>query len=198
MTKIKQLPKQWGRKKYLQILKKPPDEEEFEDKIIEDIIKKQPCEHKKNEAPYVPPIVKDVIKIEDEIKTEINDFSKAASEFNKVDAAATRQKKVDIYKKLFDDVEDIPDRRQEIDDIVKTEDIFIDDHLFNDTDTKDICNLVDQIKSETDVNNILFEHEPIDTTPDISPSPEPLLDFSDILLKNNKGKNKTAKKIRQK
>ena len=95
-------------------------------------------------------------------------------------------------------MEDIPDRRQEMDDIVKTEDIFIDDHLFNDTDTKDICNLVDQIKSETDVNNILFEHEPFDTTPDILPSPEPLLDFSDILLKNNKGKNKTAKKIRQK
>ena len=44
----------------------------------------------------------------------------------------------------------------------------------------------------------MFEHEPVDTTPDIPPSPEPLLNFSDILIKKNKGKNKTAKKIRQK
>ena len=95
-------------------------------------------------------------------------------------------------------MQDIPDRRQEIDDIVKTKDIFINDDLFSDTDTRDICNLVDRIKSETDVNDVLLEHEPVDTTPDTPPSPEPLLDFSDILLKNNKRKNKTAKKIKQK
>ena len=58
--------------------------------------------------------------------------------------------------------------------------------------------MVGQIKSETDVNDVLLEHEPVDTTPDIPPSPELLLDFYDILLKNNKRKNKTAKKIRQK
>ena len=40
-------------------------------------------------------------------------------------------------------MQDIPDRRQEIDDIVKTKDIFINDDLFSDTDTRDICNLVD-------------------------------------------------------
>ena len=51
----------------------------------------------------------------------------------------------------------IPDRRQVIDDIVKTKDIFINDDLFSDTDTRDICNLVDQIKSETDVNDVLLE-----------------------------------------
>ena len=44
----------------------------------------------------------------------------------------------------------------------------------------------------------MLEHEPVDTTPDIPRSPEPLLNFSDILLKNNKGKNRTAKKNRQK
>ena len=95
-------------------------------------------------------------------------------------------------------MQDIPDRRQEIDDIVKTKDIFINDDLFSDTDTRDTCNLVDQIKSEADVNDVLLEHEPVDTTPDIPPSAEPLLDFSDILLKSNKRKNKTAKKIIQK
>ena len=134
------------------------------------------------------------MKIEDEIKTEIDNFLKTASEFNKVDAAASRQKKVDFYNKLLDGVQDIPDRGQEIDNIIKTEDIFIDDGLFSDTDTKDICNLVDQIKSETDINYILFEYEQVDITPDILPSPEPLLNFSDIILKTNKGKTKTAKK----
>ena len=89
-------------------------------------------------------------------------------------------------------------QKQEIDDIAKIEDIFVDDYLFRDTDTEDVCNLVDQIKSETDANHILLEHEPVDTTPDIPRSPEPLLNFSDILLKNNKGKNRTAKKNRQK
>ena len=109
------------------------------------------------------------------------------------------KKKVDFYTsylmtcKIY-----LPDKRQEIDDIVKTEDIFIDDDLFSDTDTKDICNLVDQTKSETDVNDVLLEHDPADTTSDILPSPELLLNFSDILLKTNKGKNETAKKIRQK
>ena len=92
----------------------------------------------------------------------------------------------------------LPDKRQEIDDIVKTEDIFIDDDLFSDTDTKDICNLVDQTKSETDVNDVLLEHDPADTTSDILPSPELLLNFSDILLKTNKGKNETAKKLDKK
>ena len=89
-------------------------------------------------------------------------------------------------------------QKQEVDDIAKIEDIFVDDYLFSDTDTKDVCNLVDQIKSETDANHILLEHGPVDTTPDILRSPEPLLNFSDILLKNNKGKNRTAKKKRQK
>ena len=122
---------------------------------------------------------------------------KTASEFNKVDVAATRQKKVDFYTSYLMTCKiHLPDKRQEIDDIVKN--IFIDDDLFSDTDTKDICNLVDQKKSETDVNDVLLEHDPADTTSNILPSPELLLSFSDILLKTNNGKNETAKKIRQK
>ena len=88
------------------------------------------------------------VKIVDEIKTEIDDFLKIVSEFNKVDAAATRQKKIDFYNKLLNDAQDIPDRRQEIDGNVETEDIFIDDDLFSDTDTKDICNPFNQIKTD--------------------------------------------------
>ena len=87
--------------------KKLSDEEEFEDKIIEDIIKNEPNEHKRIKTPTV----KDAVKIKDEIKTEIDDFLKTASEFNKVNAAATRQEKVGFYNKLLDDVQDISDSR---------------------------------------------------------------------------------------
>ena len=41
-----------------------------------------------------------------------------ASEFNKIDAAATRQKIVDFYDKLFDGVKDIPGSRQIIDNVI--------------------------------------------------------------------------------
>ena len=41
-----------------------------------------------------------------------------ASEFNKIDAAATRQKIVDFYDKLFDGVKDIPGSRQVIDNVI--------------------------------------------------------------------------------
>ena len=37
---------------------------------------------------------------------------------------------------------------QEVDDIIKMEDIFIDDDVFSDTITRDISNLIDKIKSD--------------------------------------------------
>ena len=97
------------------------------------------------------PRVADAATIEDQTNKETDDFSQLTSEFNKVNAPATRQKKVDYYDKLFDDIQDELDRRQEIDDVVKTEDIFIDDGLFSDTDPKDISNLIDKIKSDINV-----------------------------------------------
>ena len=54
-----------------------------------------------------------------------------------------------------------------IDDAIKTEDIFINDDLFSDTDQQDILDFVDEIRSEIDVNDTLFEHELIDTTPSV-------------------------------
>ena len=57
-----------------------------------------------------------------------------------------------------------------IDGTIKTEDIFINDDLFSDTDQQDILDFVDEIRSEIDVNDTLFEHEPINTT---SPAPLP-------------------------
>ena len=53
----------------------------------------------------------DAQTIEIETKNEIDDFLERASEFNKVDATATKQKREDYCEKLFDDITDKGDRR---------------------------------------------------------------------------------------
>ena len=63
------------------------------------------------------------MSIDLQIKIETDYFLQLASEFNKFDAAATRQKKPDYYNKLFEEVQGEPDRRQKIDDAITTEDI---------------------------------------------------------------------------
>ena len=144
-----------------ELFKKPSVEDDFEHEIVEDILK-----DKSYETTYVEPTVQDVVTIDGQIK-EIDDFLQLASEFNKVDAAATRQKKVDYYNKLFKDTQGEPDRRQKIDDAITTEYISIDDDLFSDNDQQHIIDFVDNIRSEIDTDDILFEHEPIVTTPSV-------------------------------
>ena len=95
-----------------EFFKKPPDEDDFDCEIVEDILNDEWYEHKKVETPYVESAVQDATTIDDQIKKEIDDFLLLASEFNKVDAAGTRPKNVDYYDKLFEDVESEPDRRQ--------------------------------------------------------------------------------------
>ena len=104
-------------KKTYEFFKKPSHEEEFEGQIIKDIL--EPYEHKRIENPHVPVAPQDVQTIESETKNEINDFLKRASEFNKVNAAATKQKRNDYHDKLFDSITFEGDRRQIIDDVVK-------------------------------------------------------------------------------
>ena len=89
-------------------------------------------------------------------------------------------------------------RDKKYDKVLKTEDIFIDDNIFSDTNPKDNSNLVDEITSDIDVNDILFEYVPIDTAYNIPPTPEPRFEFSNILLRNNKEKQSAPKKIREK
>ena len=95
-----------------EFFKKPSDEDDSEREIVEDILKDEPYEHKKLETPYVELTVQDAATVDNQIKKEINDFLLLASEFNKVDTAATKQKKVDYYNKLFKKVKGEPDRRQ--------------------------------------------------------------------------------------
>ena len=50
------------------------------------------------------------------------------------------------------------------------------------------------ITQETDVNNILFDHVPIDTTPKVPPPPDHSLNFMVVLLPKDKWKSAVAKK----
>ena len=59
---------------------------------------------------------------------------------------------------------------------------------------KDTKNLVDFITQETDVNDILFDHVPIDTTPNVPPPPDPLINFPDILLPEKQRKKYRCKR----
>ena len=68
-----------------EFFKKASDREEFEGKIIEDIL--EPYEHKKIEKPYVPPTVQDLQMIENEIKNKTDHFLKTKC------VAATNQKR---------------------------------------------------------------------------------------------------------
>ena len=76
----------------------------------------------------------------------------------------------------------------------ETENIFLGHKLFSDSDAKDIKNLVDIITMETDVNDILFDHEPVDVTPNVPSATDPTADFSHVLLSKNKGKIRQQKK----
>ena len=76
-----------------EFFKKPSDKDDFEHEIIENILKSEPYQHKKVETLYVEPTVQDAATIDDQIGKEIDDFLQLASEFNKVDVVATRQKK---------------------------------------------------------------------------------------------------------
>ena len=102
---------------------------------------------------------------------------------------------MDYYHKLFEDVKETNNCRQTIDDAPKTEDIFIDDELFSDSNKKVVKTLIDVINAEANVDDILFDCEPIDTTPNVQPVPEPTLNFSDILLPKNNAKTKATEKF---
>ena len=54
---------------------------------------------------------------------------------------------------------------------------------------------MDKIRPEIDTDDVLFEHEPIHTTPSVQVEPESTFDFADILFKeNNENKHRKQKK----
>ena len=73
-----------------EFFKKPGDDEEFENKIKEDLSKV--LEHTKTDHPYVEPTVQDAQTTEKETKKEDDGFIKTVMKFNEIDTAALEQK----------------------------------------------------------------------------------------------------------
>ena len=72
---------------------KPSVDDKFEEQIVMDILNNVWYDHIKTEELYVEPTVQDAQTIDDEIKQQNEDFLQIAAKFNKIDMAATAQKK---------------------------------------------------------------------------------------------------------
>ena len=73
--------------------KKPSVDDKFEEQIVMDLLEDVPYDHIKTEGPYIEPTAQDVQTTNDEIKQKNEDFLQTPAEFNKIDIAATVQKK---------------------------------------------------------------------------------------------------------
>ena len=85
-----------------EFFKKPGDDEEFKNKIKEDLFKVLECI--KTDNPYVEPTVQNAETIGKETKKEDDDFIKAVIKFNETDTAALEQKKQEYIDELFYDL----------------------------------------------------------------------------------------------
>ena len=101
----------------------------FEQEIVDNLFKD--LEHKKKKFPHVERQVKYAQTIETETQVTNSEFSKLKQEIDKVNNAATEQKSQTNTINLTDDIlgEDNPFRN------IDTEDIWIEDNLFDDYDT---------------------------------------------------------------
>ena len=112
-----------------------PFEQEIADHLFRDL------EHKKTKYPYVELQVKDAQIIETETQTTNSKFSNLKQEFGKVNNGATEQKPQTDAINLIDDIldEDNPFNN------VVTEDIWIEDDIFDNDNTQAIKNISKEI-----------------------------------------------------
>ena len=175
--------------------------EKAEKQIVSDILNSVLYEHKKTDELYIEATVDDVLKTEIEIKNENDNFLDTAIGFNKVDLSAANQKKNDFYSELFDAAIDLPPEKIDIDDAPLTEDIFIDDDLFSDTDMKDKDKLnIDNILQQVNHSNICIAQSIVEIKEKNRLKPAWKKFFSDILLpkKTNKSLLKASRAISKK
>lgn len=101
--------------------------------VVIDILEED-IEHKKMAHPFVPPQVKTADKSEIETQARNDEFAKLKAEYNRINDAATEQKK---QTEIIDLVDDIIDEKNPCPNL-GTEDIWIDDDLFDNKDPQDI------------------------------------------------------------
>ena len=128
---------------------------QFEQNLIDDLF--NDLEYKKTEHPYVEPQVQDAATIETETKNTNVEFFGLQQMFNEVNDAAREQKQTKKRQKqkqnevitLFDDIleEDNPFNN------IKTDNIYIEDHLFDNNDSQDIKNISRDVTETIDLSD---------------------------------------------
>ena len=111
--------------------------DQFEEDLIDDLFKD--LEHKKTKHPYVEPQVQHAATIETETKNTNDEFFGLQQMLNEVNDAATEQKKQKQNEvvTLFVDIID----EDNLFNNIKTDDIYIEDGLFDNNDSQDIKNI---------------------------------------------------------
>ena len=119
----------------------------FDQELVDDLFKN--LKHKKIEHPYIEPQVQDI-----EIQVQNDNFSDLEQLFNEVDdnAAAELKKQNDIFSLI----DDILDENNVFNDELKTEGIYIEGNLFDDTDQRDIKKISEDKVSEINPPDILL------------------------------------------
>ena len=109
-----------------------PKKEDPLDAVI-DILGEQ-VEHKKMMHPYVPPQAQTADAIETETQQVDDKFAKLNADYNQINDASTKQKKQNEITDLVDDIIDESNPFQDI----GTEDIWIEDDIFDNNDDQSI------------------------------------------------------------
>ena len=120
----------------------------FDQELVDDLFKN--LKHKKIEHPYIERQVQDT-----EIQVQNDNFSDLEQLFSEVDdnAAAELKKQNDIFSLI----DDILDENNVFNDELKTEGIYIEGNLFDDTDQRDIKKIFEDKVSEINPpDNILI------------------------------------------
>ena len=146
-----------------------------------DILDDPTVEHKKGMFPYVPPQVQTADEIETEVAAVDDDFTRTKAKYDQINDAATEQKKQNIITDLIDDIIDETNPYQNL----GTEDIWIEDDMFDQKGEKDISDFS---------NEILKKINESDSFIDFSEPTETIIDdiFNDDDLTDNENDNKVT------
>ena len=118
----------------------------FDQELVDDLFKN--LKHKKIEHPYIEPQVQDI-----EIQVQNDNFSDLEQLFNELDNAAAERKK---QNDIFSLIDYILDENNVFNDELKTEGIYIEGNLFDDTDQRDIKKISEDKVSEINPPDILL------------------------------------------
>ena len=111
---------------------------------------------KPREHPYVEPHVQDAETMKIETKKEGDEFFDLQQKLNVIENATTEQKRK--QNNLIDLVDDVLHENNPFNNKIKTEDMYIEENLFDDTDSKDIKIVFGDVTEEKSLVTVLKFH----------------------------------------